>query len=64
MTCERCGTEPYALPDGSPRPHLRPTRPGETLYTEVVPPMIECNGELADEGAQAASGLNEPSFRE
>jgi hypothetical protein len=36
-TCERCGTEQYALPDGTPRQHLRPAIPGEELYSETLP---------------------------
>jgi hypothetical protein len=41
--CPRCRQEGiYALPDGSPRPHLRPTRPGEALHSEIVPTRIDC----------------------
>lgn len=42
-TCGRCGTEQYALPDGSPRPHLRPAIPGEELYSELVPVRVSCD---------------------
>jgi hypothetical protein len=42
-TCERCQQEGiYAFPDGSPRPHLRPTRPGEELFSTIVPTRIDC----------------------
>jgi hypothetical protein len=43
VACERCGQHGiYALPDGSPRPHLRPTRPGEPLHSTIVPTRIDC----------------------
>jgi hypothetical protein len=42
VTCPRCGREVYALPDGSPRGHLRDTRPGEPLHSEIVPTKIDC----------------------
>jgi hypothetical protein len=43
VACERCGQEGiYALPDGSPRPHLQPTRPGEPMHSQIVPTMTAC----------------------
>ncbi len=42
VTCDRCGSTVYASPDGSPRPHLRATRPGEPLHSEIVPVMADC----------------------
>lgn len=39
VTCPRCSREVYADADGGPRAHLRPTRPGEPLHSEVVPTM-------------------------
>ena len=42
VTCPRCGTEQYALPDGSPRPHLRPANPDEELYSDLVPVRVSC----------------------
>ena len=44
VTCERCGREVYALPDGSPRVHLRDTRPGEQAHSAIVPTMVDCTG--------------------
>ena len=41
-TCPRCGSEQYALPDGEPRPHLRPAIPGEELYSVLVPVRVGC----------------------
>jgi hypothetical protein len=41
-TCERCGREVYADADGGPRAHLRDTRPGEPLHSEIVPTMTSC----------------------
>lgn len=41
-TCERCSRDAYALPDGSPRAHLRPTLPGEPLFSAIVPTMTTC----------------------
>jgi hypothetical protein len=42
-TCERCRQDGiYALPDGTPRPHLRPAIPGEELYSELVPVRVSC----------------------
>ena len=43
VTCPRCASEVYALPDGSPRPHLRPTRPGEAMHSAIVPTMTGCS---------------------
>lgn len=40
--CTRCQREVYALPDGSPRGHLRDTRPGEPLHSAIVPTMVTC----------------------
>jgi hypothetical protein len=45
--CARCGQDGIpALPDGSPRPHLRPTRPGEALHSELVPTMTGCGATI------------------
>ena len=41
-TCARCGSGQYALPDGTPRSHLRPAVPGEELYSELVPVRVSC----------------------
>ena len=41
-TCPRCGTGQFALPDGTPRQHLRPAIPGEELYSELVPVRVSC----------------------
>jgi hypothetical protein len=41
-TCERCDTEVYAMPDGTPRVHLRDSRPGEAMYSPILPTMTEC----------------------
>lgn len=44
VTCDRCGQDGiYALPDGSPRPHLRATRPGDDGYSAEFPTMTECD---------------------
>jgi hypothetical protein len=42
VTCERCEREVYADADGGPRGHLRPTRPGEPMHSEIVPTMTAC----------------------
>jgi hypothetical protein len=43
VTCERCGQEGiFASPDGSPRPHLCPTHPGEPMHSQIVPTRIDC----------------------
>lgn len=44
VTCPRCQQDGLlAMPDGvTPRPHLRPTRPGEPLYSAIVPTRIDC----------------------
>jgi hypothetical protein len=42
VECDRCGSTVYADADGGPRSHLRPTRPGEPLHSEIVPTMTEC----------------------
>jgi hypothetical protein len=35
--CERCGQDGlYALPGGSPRPHLRPAVPSDPDWSELV----------------------------
>jgi hypothetical protein len=41
-TCDRCQREVYADADGGPRGHLRDTRPGEPLHSEIVPTMTSC----------------------
>jgi hypothetical protein len=42
VTCTRCRTEVYALPGGKPRPHLRPARPGDAGFSELVPTRVDC----------------------
>ena len=42
-TCPLCSTQQWALPDGSPRPQLRPARPSDPAYREDVPVRVECN---------------------
>lgn len=42
VTCDRCQRDVYALPDGSPRSHLRDTRPGEELFSVIIPTMTSC----------------------
>jgi hypothetical protein len=42
VACPRCGTEVYASADGTPRGHLRATRPGEELYRSEIPTMTDC----------------------
>ena len=43
VACPRCARDVYALPDGSPRPHLRPTRPGEADHNDIVPTRTNCD---------------------
>ncbi len=43
VTCKRCSTEVYADADGRPRPHMRATRPGEPMHSEIVPTMVTCD---------------------
>lgn len=43
-TCQTCGTEVYALPDGeTPRPHLRPAVQGDPGWSEIVPVRVNCD---------------------
>jgi hypothetical protein len=43
VTCGRCGQEGiYSLPDGSPRPHLRPAVQGDPGWSEIVPVRVNC----------------------
>jgi hypothetical protein len=41
-TCLRCSREVYADASGEPRAHLRPTRPGEPMHSQIVPTMTAC----------------------
>jgi hypothetical protein len=41
-TRPRCQREVYADEDGTPRGHLRDSRPGEAMYSEIVPTMTSC----------------------
>jgi hypothetical protein len=47
-TCERCHTGQFALPDGEPRPHLRPAVQGDPGWSELVPTMVACEPGPAD----------------
>jgi hypothetical protein len=40
--CSRCQQEGYALPDGTPRPHLRPAVQGDPGWSEIVPVRVSC----------------------
>lgn len=43
VACERCGQDGiFALPDGSPRPHLRPAVQGDPGWSELVPVRVNC----------------------
>jgi hypothetical protein len=43
VTCERCGQHGIlALPDGSPRPHLRSAVQGDLGWSEIVPVRVGC----------------------
>jgi len=43
VTCPRCGqTGIYSDPSGQPRQHMRDTRPGEQMYSAVVPTKVAC----------------------
>jgi hypothetical protein len=42
VTCDRCAAEQWALPDGSPRPHLRPAVRGDPGWCELVPVRVSC----------------------
>ena len=44
VTCPRCGTGQFALPDGTPRAHLRAARPGEAMYSALIPTMTGVRG--------------------
>ena len=45
-TCTRCGQEGiFALPDGSPRPHLRSAVHGDPGWSEIVPVRVTCGEE-------------------
>jgi hypothetical protein len=43
VTCDRCGSEQWALPSGEARPHMRSTRPDEGGYDARVPTMTTCD---------------------
>jgi len=42
-TCPRCQQDGLlAMPDGTPRPHLRPAVQGDLGWSEIVPVRVEC----------------------
>lgn len=42
--CPSCQTTQWADADGLPRPHLRPSRPGDPDWSDLVPTMSPCPG--------------------
>jgi len=44
VTCPACARDFYPDADGRPRPHERPSRPGEHGHSPDVPTYVTCEG--------------------